>query len=422
MKQKILCIDDIKTNLFTLESVIESATDDKYEIFLADSADAGFEILLKNKINIILLDVMMPDIDGFEAAKMIKSSKKTRDIPIIFVTAKKDDNTIEMCYSVGGVDYINKPFNTSELINRISFHLDLVENKRQLEEERIFTQNILDMQDNMVVVSDEHKAVHINKAVKDFFNIKSLDEFFLRTVCISDFFVKEEGFFYVDDEDRNKDKWIENLIESLKDKDELVKIIYDSNEYIFTIKASKLNKFYILSFTDVTYMSNLTKEYEHSANYDELTQIYNRVMFNKIMENKIKHAEIDSNYIFVCMILDIDFFKKVNDTYGHLRGDEILKSITLTVRRHIRSEDVFARWGGEEFVLSFDVSLQRGVEIAENLRKSIENEIHEDVGSITCSFGITEYKKGDTLSQLLSRADKALYKAKEEGRNRVCQA
>jgi diguanylate cyclase (GGDEF)-like protein len=421
MKQKILCIDDIKTNLFTLESVIESATDDKYEVFLAESADAGFEVLLKNKIDIILLDVMMPDIDGFEAAKMIKSRKKTKNIPIIFVTAKKDDDTIEECYNVGGVDYINKPFNTSELMNRISFHLDLIENKKQLETERSFTQNILDMQDNMIVVSDSTRAIHINKAVKDFFNISSLDEFYLRTVCISDFFVKEDGFFSVDTND-TKGNWVEYLLSNLDDKDELVKIIFDSKTYVFTIKVSKLDKYYILSFTDVTYMSNKTKEFEYGANFDALTQIYNRNMFNKIMENKIKYATVTNDYHFVFMIFDIDYFKKVNDTYGHIKGDEVLKSIVKIIKQHIRSDDLFARWGGEEFVLSFDVNIQRGVEIAENLRKNIEAYKYEDVERITCSFGVTEYKKGDTLLDLLSRADKALYEAKESGRNRVCQA
>jgi len=420
MKKKILCIDDIQTNLFTLQSVIESATDHDYEIFLAESADVGFEVLLKNKIDIILLDVMMPEIDGFEAAKMIKSRKKTKDIPIIFVTAKKDDNTIETCYKVGGVDYINKPYNASELINRISFHLDMVENKNQLEAERMFTQNILDMQDNMVIVSDATKAIHINRAVKDFFNITSLEEFYLRTVCVSDFFVKDEGFFYVEDED--KERWIELLLGNLKEKDELVKIIYNSKEFVFTIKASKLDKYYILSFTDVTYMSNLAKEYEHNASYDELTQIYNRAMFNKIMETKIKKAELDSSYNFVFMIFDIDFFKRVNDTYGHSKGDEVLKTIASIVKSHIRSEDLFARWGGEEFVLSFDVELQRGKEIAENLRKNLQEYEHEGIGVITCSFGVTEYKEKDTLPKLLARADKALYDAKEQGRNRVCQA
>jgi diguanylate cyclase (GGDEF)-like protein len=121
------------------------------------------------------------------------------------------------------------------------------------------------------------------------------------------------------------------------------------------------------------------------------------------------------------MILDIDFFKKVNDTYGHLVGDEILKSVSALITKHIRAEDTFARWGGEEFVLVLNVGLEKGFEIAENLRKYIEVETFNEVEGLTCSFGVTEYKEKDTLNSLIKRADKALYEAKESGRNKVCQ-
>ena len=126
----------MQTNLFTIQSVIEDLADGLYDVILAKSANDGLEILLKQKIDIILLDVMMPDIDGFEAAKIIKSNKKTKDIPIIFVTASKDNDTIEKCYKVGGDDYINKPFNHIELMSRLRFHLRLQEKEKQLKQEK----------------------------------------------------------------------------------------------------------------------------------------------------------------------------------------------------------------------------------------------------------------------------------------------
>lgn len=126
-KKNILCIDDVRSNLFTLECVLDTSGDDLYNISTAISADDGFKVLLTEKIDIILLDVMMPEIDGFQAARMIKANKKTKDIPILFVTASKDDETIQMCYEVGGADYINKPFNSTELLTRISLHLELRE-------------------------------------------------------------------------------------------------------------------------------------------------------------------------------------------------------------------------------------------------------------------------------------------------------
>jgi CheY-like chemotaxis protein len=133
LKKNILCIDDVKSNLFILECLLDADDKGLYSVSTALSADAGLKILLKQKIDLILLDVMMPELDGFQAAKIIKSNKKTKDIPILFVTAKKDDETIEMCYKVGGSDYINKPFNPTELLTRISLHLKLKEKDELIE-------------------------------------------------------------------------------------------------------------------------------------------------------------------------------------------------------------------------------------------------------------------------------------------------
>jgi len=298
LKKTILYIDDIKTNLFTVESLIESMEEDIYDIVVAESASKGLEILLKQSIDIILLDIMMPEIDGFEAAKMIKHSKKTKDIPIVFITAKKDDETIEGCFTLGN-DYVNKPFNHIELLARISFHLKL---------------------------SEKEKEVKVREA-----------------------------------------------------------------------------------------------ELEYEASYDALTQIYNRKMFHQLINTKIIKAKSDKTS-FIFIMLDIDFFKKVNDTYGHLAGDAVLKSVSKIIKEHVRGSDIFARWGGEEFVLSLDTNIEKGVEIANNLRKLIQDADFGVVGSITCSFGVTEFRADDTQDSITKRADEALYEAKESGRNKVCQA
>ena len=112
----ILCVDDIESNLFTLEALLNSPKVGDYKTITVTSAKEALNILLTTTIDLILLDVMMPDIDGFACAKMIKSNKKTKNIPIIFLTAKTEDETIETCYGVGGVDYVSKPFNAIELL------------------------------------------------------------------------------------------------------------------------------------------------------------------------------------------------------------------------------------------------------------------------------------------------------------------
>jgi len=421
MSVNILCIDDIEINIFTIKNVLQSDKDVKYNIFTALSAYEGLDILIKYKIDLILLDVMMPEIDGFTAAKMIKSNKRTRDIPIIFVTAKKDDVTIEKCYEVGGRDYITKPFNTTELLKRVELHLRLKDKEKLLKNEKEYVQNILDLQDSLIFVTDGTQVIKVNKAILNFFNKKSLFEIQKEYSCICDSFEIEDGYFHLDIIDHNE-LWVDKILKDLSDKkDVIVKIKnYLDESYVFTVKATKFHEYYILTFTDITAISKQSKEFEYGANYDALTQIYNRKAFERLLNEKIdKQRYIKSKFIFI--MLDIDFFKKVNDTYGHQIGDEVLKQLVNVVNSHIRDDDIFARIGGEEFVLILDINIENGFKVINHLREFIENEEFDTVKNITCSFGITEYKKDDSIESMMKRADKALYDAKDSGRNKVCQ-
>jgi len=421
MGVNILCIDDIETNIFTIESVLQSYKEVSYNIFTALSAYEGLEILIKHKIDLILLDVMMPEIDGFETAKMIKSNKRTRNIPIIFITAKKDDATIERCYEVGGRDYITKPFNSVELLKRVALHLRLKEKEKLLTNEKEYVQNVLDLQDNMIVVTDGSQVKKVNKSILDFFNKKTFFEIQKSIGCICTTFEDEDDFFNLniinDDE-----IWVEKVLRDLKNKKDVIVKIKDylNVSHIFTIKAVKFYEYYILNLTDITAISNQSKEFEYGANYDSLTQIYNRKAFERLLNKKINEYKYTENK-FIFIMLDIDFFKKVNDTYGHQVGDEVLKQLVNVVKHHIRDDDIFARIGGEEFVLILDINIEKGFTVINHLRKFIENEEFNIVKNITCSFGITEYKKYDTIDTMMKRADNALYEAKGTGRNKVCQ-
>lgn len=420
MKKKILCVDDVKTNLLTIKSLMEDLAEDKYELVLALSALEGLEILLEQSIDIILLDVMMPEIDGFECAKMIKSNKKTKNIPIIFVTANKDDDTIEQCFKVGGDDYVSKPFNHTELLARISFHLKSREQDQLLLQEKEYIQSILDLQENMILVTDGKKNITVNHAFLEFFNVKNPKEFNDKYISIANTFLKEDGYFSLSSLEPET-TCADEIIKRSQEEDVLVKIALDGSENIFNLKATAFLDQYILTLTDITQVSQLSLEYKREASYDSLTQIYNRNMFGRLIDIKMSKVKENSTPL-VFIILDIDYFKKVNDTYGHLVGDEILKQLARLIQLHTRDNDLFARWGGEEFVLAFDLGIKKGVEIANNLRIYIEEEIFDVVEHITCSFGVTEFRIGDSLDSMILRADEALYRAKDNGRNQVCKA
>jgi len=416
--KNILCIDDIETNLFTLQAVLSSAEED-YNPILAQSAYEGLDVLLKENIDCILLDIMMPDVDGFACAKMIKSNRKLKDIPIIFITAKRDDETISRCYKIGGDDYINKPFNSVELLARIKFHLQLSLKTKLLLEEKAYRQNILDLQENIVVVTNEQTPISVNKTLLDFYGCSSKEEFIQKYGCICKTFLNEEGYYSTHNQE-NRCFWTQEIEKLSQVEDVLVKIKGKERESIFTIKIAEFQSYYIVTLTDITQMSNDSNKLRHAAHFDELTQIYNRNMLHLLLDKKILTYRTQKRD-FVLIMFDIDFFKKVNDTYGHLIGDEVLKGIVRIINAHKREEDIFARWGGEEFMLILDVTKERGIVIADELRKFIEMADFGEAKKITCSFGVTDFRENDTIKEMIKRADDALYEAKEGGRNRVCQ-
>ncbi|WP_457567202.1 sensor domain-containing diguanylate cyclase [Desulfurobacterium sp.] len=163
------------------------------------------------------------------------------------------------------------------------------------------------------------------------------------------------------------------------------------------------------------------KEIKKLADTDELTGIYNRRKILEELEREITRTQRYGNPLSV-IIFDIDFFKEVNDTYGHLMGDKVLREIAQTVKRNIRKPDSFGRYGGEEFLIILpETDISGGVKFAEKIRKLIENHPFPIDRKITISLGVTEYKYEDTIDTILARADRALYLAKESGRNRVCK-
>lgn len=155
------------------------------------------------------------------------------------------------------------------------------------------------------------------------------------------------------------------------------------------------------------------------ANFDSLTKAANRALYSRILEKECERASKKPQYLSLLMF-DIDHFKEINDTYGHSVGDYVLRKAARVVQKNVRKDDVLARIGGEEFaVIAPNTSVQEAVMLGEKLRKVIEETPMGKAGSITVSVGVAEFKQGDSPSTLFERADAALYKAKEHGRNQT---
>lgn len=158
---------------------------------------------------------------------------------------------------------------------------------------------------------------------------------------------------------------------------------------------------------------------EKQATTDTLTGCYNRKMFNDLLTAEVKKADRHSK-IFSLIIFDIDNFKSVNDTYGHLAGDDVLIEIGSLTKSIIRQSDYFARWGGEEFaVLLPETTLQGAALLAEKIRAGIMSHRFAEIGNLTCSFGVAQFVPDEAKDTLISNADWALYHAKNNGKNQV---
>lgn len=156
----------------------------------------------------------------------------------------------------------------------------------------------------------------------------------------------------------------------------------------------------------------------HSANSDALTGLWNRNRLTQLFLDHVKLSKPSARLSII--MIDIDFFKLVNDRYGHVVGDNVLKAFAELLRRNVRNEDMVSRIGGEEFcILLPGASVYQAMHVAAKLQEQISHHEFDRVGHKTASFGVTQYQEGETLQQCMARADRALYRAKHRGRNRV---
>ena len=285
-----------------------------------------------------------------------------------------------------------------------------------------FRQTFFDYNSNITLLCNEKEILIINQVGLDFLGFKDLKSLNKSHSYISDFFLKEEG---CTDKYTYGKNWITKIYNNPNIKNNTIKVKLLSKEddlnHYYHIKISKIanKKEYILTFNDITRIELEKSRIQESAEFDPLTKIYNRVKLNEIFRGIFFHAKkFDS--LVTLILFDIDHFKRINDTYGHNVGDSVLQELTGLVRGLLREGDIFARWGGEEFVVLIEnTSLEKTSMLATRLRKEIEKYSFDGVGQVTCSFGVTQFNQGDTESLFFERVDEALYEAKRVGRNQV---
>jgi diguanylate cyclase (GGDEF)-like protein len=275
-----------------------------------------------------------------------------------------------------------------------------------------------------MVVATINKTLYLNRVGLSFFGCRNTQEFQKKFNNINNLFIEEDGCLNKYSSGKN---WLESIYKS-KNKREKIKLktpIDNNMEYYFYIQVSKIGRDrYILSLTDITRLERDKDMIRQLADYDTLTNIYSRVKFNEIFPLYINRA-LAYNERLSIILFDIDHFKSINDNYGHNVGDRVLIELASVVKSilkdmDIRKSTVFSRWGGEEFVILVQFkTVEETAKVANIIRKGIYNYSFNIVKKVTCSFGVTQFKPDDKEVDIFHRVDKALYEAKERGRNRV---
>ncbi len=267
------------------------------------------------------------------------------------------------------------------------------------------------MSDGVIVLNGTYQLIEDNQACKDMFS--KLDQSMVGKPFDQIWYMLTGQSFPVQ-------------LDTISDK---LNTTIHQDGYIYQLRISKLqqsnnNSGFLIIFTDITELHTLQQKLEHQAYYDELTQIFNRRAFFQQSEQSLMKAKGNLSS-FTIILFDIDFFKQVNDTYGHQIGDHILVHVAQICKAELREHMLFARYGGEEFVLTLTgYTLVEGEEFANHLRFCIEQKPlvkNEQAVLVTSSFGVsvTTGAMDETIYQLLRKADEALYAAKRAGRNQV---
>ncbi|MDF1883263.1 diguanylate cyclase [Sulfurimonas sp. SAG-AH-194-C21] len=289
-------------------------------------------------------------------------------------------------------------------------------NKKQKE----YYKNIIDSSTDIMIIKNRKSILFVNKAFFDYFGrYDNMDSFIAQHGCISELFDKDSKYLQ---KEMNGENWLTYLLKN-RGKYFKAKVIFFNKVYYFSIATSLISQkreHYSITFSDITQEENYKQELENLTVTDPLTKIGNRRHYQNKIEEEISKAYRYKSPLSL-MIFDIDKFKSVNDIHGHDIGDKVLIEYTSLVESQLRNTDSICRIGGEEFVIiTPNIKIEDAYALAQKLRVMIEE--HKKIIPITVSFGVSEYISGESVEDIFKRVDKALYTAKNGGRNKVVKA
>ncbi|MCZ6863028.1 MAG: PleD family two-component system response regulator [Alphaproteobacteria bacterium] len=455
MTARILVVDDLEPNTRLLEAKL---TNEYFDVLTADSGEEALKLIREESPDIVLLDVMMPGLNGFEVCRRIKADPASVHIPVVMVTALNETADRVRGLEAGADDFLTKPIDDIALMARVK---SLVRLKMMLDELRlreITSEQLGTLPGLSGVGADAVESVRVAVIDDDPFSAENL--------CTV---IREAGYDCMQIDDRQKalkaakagevDFITISLNLSSGDPLRLCSLLRSSEQtrqlpillVIGDGESERLAKGLELGANDYIvrpvdrheliarmrtqirrfrYEERLRLSYRHSmemALTDALTGLYNRRYFDTHFEAQIQRAG-ETGKPLALLMLDLDSFKAVNDTYGHTVGDEVLAETARRLQENLRTVDMVARYGGEEFaVVMPDANVKEAIAAAERLRARIADKPfkvstdHDKELWVTISAGLAIASHDPDVTDLIKRADYALYAAKRAGRNQVHQ-
>lgn len=441
VKGNILIVDDAPENLRLLSRILAN---NGYAVSTAEDGAQALRQVAENPPEIILLDVNLPGMDGYETCARLKADEGTRHIPVIFVSALDATEDKVRGFRVGGVDYISKPFQLEEVLARVETHLALRRLQCNLQEvNRELEARLDDLSRSQEQLRDrESKLCAFVDALPNLSFIYDQDGRYLEVMANEASLLRarpEEMLgrrirdLMPPDVSRMMEDAIRRAIETRKTQVIEYKIpTISGEEHWFEGRIALMetredgSSKVIFTATEISQRVALYEEVQRLAVQDSLTNCFNRRHFFRLAEQEFQRA-VRYHHSLSLVMLDIDHFKKFNDVYGHPAGDKVLCDFVDTCRKGLRSIDIIGRYGGEEFILLLpETGLDGALKVANRLRQALtEIKVSNSEASlaVTVSLGAASYEPGvdgiAAFDDLIRLADESLYDAKAAGRNCV---
>lgn len=446
-KPKILIVDDVPTNITVLTEILMA----DYKMVCATNGKDALKLALGSVPDLILLDIMMPEMDGYEVCRQLKSDDRTNTIPLIFLTARNEEADEVKGLELGAVDYISKPFSPVILRHKVRIHMELKRHRDNLEEmiqertieiskshhklhqetaERIQVQKALIEQrayflqlfenspQAIMIVEPDGKVVEANKGFEKIFGyaVNEIKGLYSKNLIVPQDMVAEDETFH---QNILSGKTIHKETFRSHKNGNLIPVAFMG--YPARVK-DQIEGLFIL-YQDISERKRFEAQMLHQSFHDALTGMPNRALLMERLKRSLERSKRREDYRFAVLMIDLDNFKSVNDSLGHLAGDKFLVQFSDQIKQCIRSTDTIARMGGDEFAVlveEFD-NLNQIFKIAKRIVNIGESGffIERNEVKINASIGIVIETKSYTCAENIIRdADIAMYRVKETGKSR----